>query len=59
MSEVADCHFPLDIYARQERPLIVNPKGKDAVLVWQFECGAKDGTVGSCRDGLEIEAVEG
>ena len=56
---MADGDFPLDVNVREERPLVIDAEGENAVLVWQFEGGAEDGAVGGCGNGLEVEAVKG
>ncbi len=59
MREMADCYFPLDVDVRQERSLVVDSEGEDAVLIWQFEGGTENGAVGSGGDRVKVKAVEG
>ena len=45
VSEVSYCDLALLLDCRQERTLIVDFEGEDAVLVWQGKGRAKDGAV--------------
>jgi len=49
----------LDVNVREERALVVDAEGEDAVLVGELEGGAEDGAVCSLGDRGEVEAVEG
>ena len=59
MREMADRYLSLDVDARPERPLVVDPERVDAVLVRYAEGCAEEGAVGSCGDGLEVQTLEG
>lgn len=58
MGEMPNCHFPLDVNVSQERAFVVDAEGKDAVLIWKFECSAENSTVHGVRDGLEVQAMK-
>ena len=56
---MADRHLSLDVKVRPERPLVVDTERIDAVLVWYAEGCAEKSAVGRCRDGLQVQTVEG
>lgn len=58
MGEMPNCHFPLDVNVSQERAFVVDAEGKNAVLIWEFECSAENSTVHSMRGGLEVQAMK-
>lgn len=58
MGKMPNCHFPLDVNVSQERAFIVDPKGKDAVLIGEFECSTEHSTVYGVRNGLEVQAMK-
>ena len=58
MRKMPDRHFPLYVDIGEKWPLVVDPKGKDAVLIGQLESGAEEGTVRCGCDGKQRQAVE-
>ena len=59
MGKMAHCHFFLDINVCEKRTFVVDPEGKDAVLIRKFEACAEDGAIRRSGSGFEIEAVKG
>lgn len=59
MGKMPYCHLPLDIDISQERSLVIDAEGKNAMLIRKFECGAEDGAIRGMGGRLEIEAVKG
>lgn len=51
-------YLALHVDAGEERPLVVDAKGKNAMLVRRSESSAEEGAVGGGGDGREVEAVE-
>ncbi len=58
MGEMPHRHFSLNVNVGQERTLVVDPKGKDAVLVRESEAGAEYGAICGLGDGFKVEAMK-
>ena len=58
MCEVTNCDFSLDLDICEKGPLIVDFKGKYAMLIRCPEGSTEDGAVEGFGNGLKVEAME-
>ena len=59
VSEMPDCYFSFYVHVGEERSLVVDAEGKDAMLVRQSEGTAENSAIKCLRCGYKIETMIG